>query len=108
MTPEHDMSIRIALLERGQDDSRDAILSLRDSQKEISQSLSRLVALEERHIETRNALGRAFDSIDNTDKRLDIVERQLPALIEFKSIIFKCLVGIVVIVGSSIVGLVIK
>lgn len=47
---------------------------------EISESLRRLVQLEERHIETREALLRANDRIDDHETRIRSVEGELPTL----------------------------
>lgn len=51
----------------------------------ISESLERLVKLEERHAETRDSLSRAFNRIDGLEERLEVIEKALPPLIEMRA-----------------------
>lgn len=46
----------------------------------ISENLHQLAALEQKHIETREALGRAFKSIEGQDTRLRTIEMEMPTL----------------------------
>lgn len=46
----------------------------------ISENLHQLAALEQKHIETREALGRAFKSIEGQDQRLRVIEMEMPTL----------------------------
>lgn len=114
---------RIMLLERGHDELKEAVMSLSTSQKSISESLGRLVALEERHVETRQEqLRQANVQIDiqrqihelrmtiptEAEKRLKAVEVEMPRLVEMRGAIFKVLVSIATVVGVALVALVVK
>lgn len=54
--------------------------AIEDALKSISDSLQKLAALELKHLETREALGRAFDQIDDKEQRLRVVELEMPTL----------------------------
>lgn len=114
---------RLMLLERGHDELKDAVMSLSTSQKSISESLGRLVALEERHIETRQEQLRQANvqidmqrqiyeirmkQIDDGENRLKKVELEMPRLVEMRAGIFKILVSIATVIGVSLVALVVK
>lgn len=46
----------------------------------INASMQALVRLEERHVETREALARAFKAIEKTDDRVKAIEGEMPTL----------------------------
>lgn len=46
----------------------------------ISKSLEKLTSLEARHVETREALERAFNAIKDTETRVRVIEMELPTL----------------------------
>jgi hypothetical protein len=48
--------------------------------KAISENLTKLAALEQKHIETRDAVERAFDNISAHDTRLRAIETEMPTL----------------------------
>lgn len=104
----HHNETRIALLERDRDELKEAVMSLRDSQASISQSLSRLVALEERHIETRDAIGRAFKHIEKIADRLLEIEKAMPGLKEARAWIISGVLAVVGMVGAGLFALVVK
>ena len=99
--PPDDTHTRIALLERDSEDMREALNS-------ISKSLHRLVALEERHSETREAIGRAFKAIDGVDGRLAMIEQQVPQLVETRGWVLAMLGVVVTSVLAGIIALVVK
>jgi len=99
---------RIMLLERGHDELKEAVMSLSASQKSISESLGRLVVLEERHVETRQEQLRQANVQNEAEKRLKAVEVEMPRLIEMRGAIFKVLVSIATVVGVALVALVVK
>lgn len=114
---------RIMLLERGHDELKEAVMSLSTSQKSISESLGRLVVLEEYHVETRQEqLRQANMQIDiqrqihemrmvipnEAEKRLKAVEVEMPRLMEMRGAIFKVLISIATVVGMALVALVVK
>lgn len=125
-----DMEYRLSRLESDQGDLKDAVQS-------INESLQALVRLEERHAETREALSRAFGEIKENsnmiravemvthqspchtvsghaveikkiDSRLTAVELAIPGLVEARSWVVKAILGLVFVVGVSVVGLVIN
>lgn len=100
--------IRIAMLERDRDELREAVMSLRDSQASISQSLSRLVSLEERHIETREAISRAFKHIEKMGDRVLVIEKAMPGLQEARTWIINGVLSVVGVVGLAAAALVLK
>ena len=44
--------------------------AIEDAINTVSKSMQQLVILEQKHIETREALGRAFDNIEDHDARI--------------------------------------
>lgn len=114
---------RLRRVERDQEDMREVLGSLRESQQAISSSLERLVRLEERHIETREALGRAFGTIDrhtedlhsirmsvpaNLETRLRTMENYMPGLLEMRRWLVAGVMSVVGLIGCGIIGLIIK
>jgi len=94
-------------LERDTNELRDAVMSLRDSQQEISKSLQRLVSLEERHMETREAMSRAFGAIEKVNDRLLKIEQDMPGLREVRGWVINGVLTVVAIVGAGVLALVI-
>jgi DNA repair ATPase RecN len=114
---------RLRRVERDQADMREVLGSLRESQQAISNSLERLVRLEERHIETREALGRAFDTIDkhaealhgirlavppNLEPRLRELENNMPGLLEMRRWMVAGVMSVVSLIGCGVIGLLIR
>ena len=103
---ENNTEARLKILEIGQDTTNKAIVS-------IEQSLVKLVRLEERHAETRDAIGRAFahmekqdGRIDAQDKRLQLVEQKLPGLTEARTWLVAGMLGCLGLLGIAVVSLV--
>lgn len=95
-----DVETRLQLLERGQDDVRDAVVSIKGS-------LESLVRLEERHAETREALGRVFTYTEKLEERIEAIEKVLPGLLEARGWVITACMGILSVVGLAVLGLVI-
>lgn len=93
--------VRLAVLERDMNQMQGALVS-------ISDSLSRLVALEERHAETRESVGRAFKQVGEIDDRLGEIEKIMPGLIESRSWLLVGMGLLLTVVIGSIMGLVLK
>lgn len=98
---------RIKLLE-------DAIGDIRAALQGINSSLGTLTALEIKHQETREALGRAFTEIASVRadqavlrNRLDAVERDLPQLRESSRWIKAAAGAVILAVGGAVLKLVI-
>jgi len=114
---------RLRRVEMEQGEFREIIASLRESQQSISSSLERLVRLEEQHVETREALSRAFSAIEklaitsheiklqlpeNLEPRLREVEKQLPGLLEMRRWLVAGVMSVVGLIGCGVIGLLIR
>lgn len=114
---------RLRRVEQEQGEMREVIFSLKDSQQAISNSLERLVRLEERHVETREAITRAFSAIEkiaagmhelrmqvpaNLDPRLREIEASMPGLIEMRRWMTAGVLSVVGLIGAAIIGGIIR
>lgn len=114
---------RLRRVEQEQGEMREVIFSLKDSQQAISNSLERLVRLEERHVETREAIARAFSAIEkiatgmhelrmqvptNLDPRLREIEENMPGLIEMRRWMTAGVISVVGLIGAAIIGGIIR
>lgn len=70
--------------------------------KAISDNLTKLAALEQKHIETRDAVERAFDCIATHDTRIRAIETEMPTLKLTRGWILSGLVGIVSLLGLAL------
>jgi hypothetical protein len=68
----------------------------------ISENLSKLAALEQKHIETRDAVGRAFDAIEGHETRLRAVEVEMPTLKLTRKWVLSGVIGIVSLLAVAI------
>lgn len=85
-----------------------SVNEIKDAVKGIDRSLNSLCLLEERHIETKQALERAFGKLEKQDGRIQEIESNMPSLKEVRDLIKKGILGILAIVGVGIVGLILK
>lgn len=114
---------RLRRVEQEQGEMREVIFSLKESQQAISNSLERLVRLEEQHVETREAITRAFGAIEkisvsahelrmqvpmNLDPRLREIEANMPGLVEMRRWVTAGVVSVVGLIGAAIIGGVIR
>lgn len=114
---------RLRRVEQEQTEMREVIFSLKESQQAISNSLERLVRLEERHVETREALTRAFTQIErhaqmihevrmqipaNLEERLRKIEQDMPGLIEMRRWMTAGVLSVVGLIGAGLIGLLIN
>lgn len=114
---------RLRRVEQGQGEMREVILSLKDSQHAISNSLERLVRLEEQHVANREAIARAFSAIEkiatgmhglrmqvptNLDPRLREIEENMPGLIEMRRWMTAGVISVVGLIGAAIIGGIIR
>lgn len=74
----------------------------------ISESLHQLTALEQKHLETREALGRAFDRIEDHDQRVRKIETQMPTLNLVKGWVITTVIGVASLVGLALFKLLVK
>ena len=72
--------------------------------KEISESLRRLVALEERHAETREGLVRINTRIDDHEDRIRVVEGELPTMRLTRQWVIAGVVGVWGVLASVAIG----
>lgn len=70
--------------------------------KAISENLERLARLEQKHLETREAVGRAFDAIDKIDERVRSVELEMPTLKLIRKWVVTGVLGIVSMLGVAL------
>lgn len=101
------METRIALIEREQEDFRNVLRDLRDISRVQSESLQKLVVLEERHHESRESLARAFGVIKEHEERLQVIERELPPLHETRRWIISGVLGVLAVVGLAMLAMVV-
>lgn len=73
--------------------------------KAISESLDRLATLEQKHLETRDAVGRAFKGIEKMDERMRVVEMEMPTLKLVRKWVITGILGIVGLLGVTIAKL---
>lgn len=114
---------RLRMVEQEQGEMREVIFSLKESQQAISNSLERLVRLEEQHVETREAITRAFGAIEkisvsvhelrmqvpmSLDPRLREIEANMPGLVEMRRWVTAGVVSVVGLIGAAIIGGVIR
>lgn len=70
----------------------------------ISENLSKLAALEQKHVETREALGRAFTEIGEHNKRLRDVEAEMPTLKLVRGWVITGVLGVLGLLGLALKG----
>lgn len=74
----------------------------------IDESLKTLTRLDVKHDETRTGLGRAFVSLEDHEKRMRLIEEEMPTVKQARSWLFAGVIGVVSIVGAAVVYLVLK
>lgn len=83
------------------------LATVEDAVKSIAENLTQLTALEQKHIETREALGRAFSELKDHDVRIKAVEIEMPTLKLTRGWVITGVIGIVTLVGIAATSLVI-
>ena len=68
----------------------------------IAETLERLAALEQKHLETRDAVGRAFDAIGGHEGRLRSAELELETLKLVRSWVISGVLGIVGLLAVAV------
>lgn len=71
----------------------------------IDESLKKLVALEIRHEETKNGLGRAFTELERHNVRIASMEGEMPTLKMVRGWVIAGVVGILSILGVQLITL---
>lgn len=75
---------------------------IEDTLKAIAENLERLAALEQKHLETREALGRAFDAIKANETRVRSIELELPTLKLIRGWVIAGVIGCASLLGMAL------
>jgi hypothetical protein len=94
--------------ETGHDLTNYRLTMIEETLRAVSENLQRLTTLEQRHVDTREALERAFDTIEKVDGRLKHVELEMPVLKIVKNWVITAVIGIVGLVGIALFALLTK
>lgn len=97
--PQELIDFRLAALERGLE-ANTAVL------RDVSLALNRLAVLEEKHLETREAQGRAFARIEDHERRLQAIEVALPQLKEIRAWVVRGILAGLGMIGLGVAKLV--
>lgn len=68
----------------------------------MSESVKQLVSLEQKHIETRQAIERAFDELKDHDNRIRDVEKEMPTMKLTRGWMISGVVGVFGIMGIQL------
>jgi len=68
----------------------------------ISDNLERLATLEQKHLETREALNRAFDAIKGVEERTRKIELELPTLKLIRGWVIAGVIGCAGLLGVTV------
>lgn len=102
-----DMETRIQAIEKDQAEFRQIARELRDLGVRHANAIEKLVRLEERHAEAREAIGRAFTVLEKHEDELAQVRVALPPLQETRKWVVTCMTTIIGAVILALLGLVI-
>ena len=75
---------------------------IEDTLEKVSETLGKLAVLEQRHIETREAIERSFSEIKALNERMRAVELDMPMLRQIKNWIVSGVVAAVGVVGMAV------
>lgn len=101
MSNEEIVDYRLDSLER-------AVSEIAAAVKEIAKNTGQIASLEARHAGTREELDRAFTQLTHLDSRVDLVEQEIPSLVDMRKSINRALWGLAGIVSLAMLALVIK
>ena len=99
---------RLQKLEQGHDILSRDYSRLNDAIVKISESLTALVVIEEQNKSIMQCMERQSTTIEKLDARIDVIELQMPQLIESRQLVMVGLGFIVSAVIVSLIALVIK
>ncbi|WKZ15421.1 MAG: hypothetical protein QY317_16115 [Candidatus Jettenia caeni] len=81
-----------------------AIAEIKEAVKSIDKSLDVIARIEEKHLDTREALGRAFKCLEGHEERIKAIEMEIPTLQMMRNWIISGVLGIVALVGIAMIG----
>lgn len=84
------------------------VREVKDAVKSIDTSLQTLARLEARHSETRESLSRAFTDIEDHEKRIRILEADMPTVRMIRNWVIGGMTSCVGLVGIAVVHQVMK
>jgi hypothetical protein len=102
------MESRLIAVEKDQAEFRNVVREIRDISSRQADSLEKLVRLEERHAESREALGRAFSEIEKHDLAIAEIKIAMPPLIEMRKVVVNGMISVIGFVVVALCTLVIK
>lgn len=79
---------------------------IEDAISQIAETMHMLTRLETQHEATAQAVGRVFDKTDNLEARIEAIEVVMPGLKETRSWIVSGVIGVMGLLGVSVLGLV--
>ena len=80
---------------------------LRIGMARLTEAMTAVVKLEVKHDQVAMSTTALRDRQDLLDKRIDVIERDMPALIEARSWIIRAMLAVIGVVGLALVGLVV-
>lgn len=102
------MEARLTAVEKDQAEFRQVVREIRDISSRQADSLEKLVRLEERHAESREALGRAFSEIEKHDIAIHEIKIAIPPLVEMRKWLASGMISVVGLVFLSLIAFVVK
>lgn len=75
---------------------------IEETLKAIKDNLGTLAALEQKHLQTREALERAFTNLGKMDERVRKIEHELPTLTLVRKWVIGGMVGIISLLGLTL------
>jgi septation ring formation regulator EzrA len=100
------MEARLTAVEKDQAEFRQVVREIRDISSRQADSLEKLVRLEERHAESREALSRAFTEIEKHDAAIHEIKIAMPPLIEMRKWLASGMIGTIAIVFIALIAMV--
>lgn len=80
---------------------------LRTSMAKLTEAMTQVVRLEVKHDQVAAGTSALRDRQDLLDRRVDVLEREMPGLVEARQWIVRAMVTVVGLVGMAVIGLVV-
>ncbi|CAB4122835.1 hypothetical protein UFOVP33_61 [uncultured Caudovirales phage] len=75
---------------------------IEETLKAMRENLVQLTALEQKHLETRQALERAFEAIKDNDERMRVIEVEMPTLKMVRGWVIAGVIGCAALLGVTL------